>query len=145
MREVNLPMLCSLGLLMTLFNLSDHASAEFSTGMQHIGRPSTGAIVIRDVKMNHINNAKGGTRYQAQMRIRNNDANWIAVEACIHVRFRDAEKKSVDTHQTACLRNLTPLDERELVVTYPGYLPPHVSELVPEARVDSIKWAPKDQ
>ena len=142
MRKVNLPMLCSLWLLMTLFILSYHASAESPTTIQQMPRPSNNAIEIRDTRLNHIDNTKNGERYEVQMNIRNSEENGSATEVCVHVRFRDPAKKLVDAHQTTCLQNLKPLEQRRFTVTYAGSFPRFVSKVIPEPQVASVKWVP---
>jgi hypothetical protein len=136
--------LCSLGLLMIPFILTDHASTEPSTGRLHMKRPSRDAIEIRDVSLHHIANGQSGERYQVQMSIHNSDANWSATEICVHVRFRDPAKKLVDAHQTACLQNLNPLEQRRFMLIYGGSFPRSVSQVIPELQVSSVKWALSD-
>jgi hypothetical protein len=143
MRKVNLAMLFALGLLMTPLNLSDHVSAE-SSSIQHISRPSNNAIEIRDVRLKTIDKGKRSERYEVQMTIHNIDENWSAAEVCIHVRFRDPGKKVVDAHQTACLQNLKPLEQRQFIVSYAGSFPRYASKVIPEPQVASVKWAPND-
>ena len=143
MCKVGLLILCGLAFLMTLFNLSDYATAE-SASTQQIRRPSNNVIEIRNVTLNNIDKGKRSERYEVQMSIRNSDENWRAAEVCVHIRLRDPAKKVVDAHQTACLQNLKPLEERRFVVTYAGSFPRFVSEVISESQVSAVKWTPNE-
>jgi hypothetical protein len=98
------------------------------------GRPAMTAIKISDVKI--ISDA---IRYQAEMLVTNSDATWTASQVCVHVRFRDQAKASIDAHQTDCFGALKPQGERKFSVMYTGALPKETSVIV-EAQVSSVKW-----
>ena len=143
MCKVGLLILCGLAFLIMPFNLSDCATAE-SASIQQTSRPSNNVIEIRDVTLNNIDKGKRSERYEVQMSIRNSDENWRAAEVCVHIRLRDPAKKVFDAHQTACLQNLKPLEERRFVVTYAGSFPRSVSKVISESQVSAVKWTPNE-
>ena len=139
---VNLRLISSFSLLIML-DLAGYAGAESSTIPQAEKHPSIDAIHIQHVKLTHIDEAKQGERYEAHMEIYNSNPNWTAVEICVHVRFHDAKKKLIAAHQTNCLRNLDPSEQRQFVVTYAGLFPRYVSDVIADPHISSVKWTLK--
>ncbi len=109
---------------------------------RRIDPPADSAITIRDVTaVPNFNSLLGIANYQATMLLENGDSEWTAEKVCINVRFRDINLIFVDVSQVGCMEGLRPLDTRSFTVNYTGMIPPRLSPIRAEAKVDYVKWA----